>query len=74
MRFKLSHYAVLSVALLTVAPAAIAQRHDTEFTLFGAYRFGGTIDVMDSNSLYEAQDSPKPARFYPKAAAQYRNI
>ena len=43
--------------MLTVAPAAIAQEHNTEFTLFGAYRFGGTIDVMDSNSLYEAQDS-----------------
>ena len=58
MRFKLSHYAELSVALLTVAPAAIAQEQNTEFTLFGAYRFGGTINVMDSNSLYEAQDSP----------------
>ena len=49
---------MLSIALLTIAPAAIAQRQNTEFTLFGAYRFGGTIDVLDSNSLYEAQDSP----------------
>ena len=58
MRFRLSHYTGLAVAFLTVAPAAIAQEHNTEFTLFGAYRFGGTIDVMDSDALYEAQDSP----------------
>lgn len=58
MRFRLSHYAELSVALLTVAPAAIAQEQNSELTLFGAYRFGGTIDVMDSDALYEAQDSP----------------
>ena len=58
MRFKLSHYAVLSVALLTVAPAAIAQEQNTEFTLFGAYRFGGTINVMDSDASYEVQNSP----------------
>ena len=58
MRFKLSHYAELSVALLTVAPAAIAQEQNTEFTLFGAYRFSGTINVMDSDASYEAQDSP----------------
>ena len=44
--------------MLTVAPAAIAQGYNTEFTLFGAYRFGGTVDVMDSDASYEAQDSP----------------
>ena len=58
MRSRLSHYAGLAVAFLAVAPLAIAQEHNTEFTLFGAYRFGGAFDVMDSDVSYEAQDSP----------------
>ena len=58
MRSRLSHYAGLAVAFLAVAPLAIAQEHNTEFTLFGAYRFGGAFDVMDSDASYEAQDSP----------------
>ncbi len=58
MRFRLSHYAGLAVAFLAVAPAAIAQEHNTEFTLFGAYRFGGAFDVTDSVASYDAQDSP----------------
>ena len=53
-----SHCAGLAIALLTFAPAAMAEELDTEFTVFGAYRFGGSIDVLDSDATYEAQDSP----------------
>ncbi len=58
MDIKILRYLTLALAVVSVAPAAIADELDTEFTVFGAYRFGGSIDVLDSDATYEAQDSP----------------
>lgn len=43
---------------LTMLSAASAQQLDNEFTVFGAYRFGGEISVDESDAVYEAKDSP----------------
>jgi opacity protein-like surface antigen len=47
----------LAFALLIVATSAAAQELNTELTVFGGYRFGGTFDVLDSDVTYEIQDS-----------------
>lgn len=49
----------ISIAVLALlgAPAAAAQALDTELTAFGGYRFGGTVDVKDSDSAYELDDA-----------------
>lgn len=44
--------------LFAMAAPASAQQRDSEFTVFGAYRFGGEISVEDSNDVYAAEDSP----------------
>jgi hypothetical protein len=36
----------------------MGQQLDTEITVFGAYRFSGSIDVLDSDATYDVQDSP----------------
>jgi len=43
--------------LLLGASAAAAESLDTELTAFGGYRFGGTVDVKDSDSAYELDDA-----------------
>jgi hypothetical protein len=43
--------------LSATAPAA-AQQLDSEFTVFGAYRFGGEISIDESDAVYKAKDSP----------------
>ena len=48
----------LALVLLITATSAIGQELDTEFTIFGGYRFGGSVDIMDSDATYEIQDSP----------------
>ena len=47
----------LIVGLLSIAFSATADSLDTELTVFGAYRFGGTFDVQTSDAAYEMQDS-----------------
>ena len=49
---------VLTYGLLAMALGASADNLDTELTVFGAYRFGGTFDVDGSDASYEMQDSP----------------
>jgi len=47
----------LLVALVAAASVS-AQQLDSELTVFGAYRFGGEVDVDGADAIYEAQDSP----------------
>ncbi len=47
----------LALALLVAAPSAIGQELNTELTVFGGYRFGGSINVLESDATYEVQDS-----------------
>ena len=47
----------IAVTLLIAATGAAAQKLNTELTVFGGYRFGGSINVLDSDATYEAQDS-----------------
>jgi hypothetical protein len=54
-RLKILVGFVLSLALF--APVA-AQQLDSEFTVFGAYRFGGEISLDESDAVYKAKDSP----------------
>ena len=58
MRHRFLRHAGLALVLLIAAPSAIGQELDTEFTIFGGYRFGGSIDIMDSDATYDVQDSP----------------
>ena len=48
----------LALALLIATTSAFGQELDTEFTVFGGYRFGGSITIVDSDATYEVQDSP----------------
>jgi hypothetical protein len=48
------------IVLLAVTPSAAQAAEDRlglEITPYGAYRFGGTFDVQDSNDAWEIQDS-----------------
>ena len=45
------------MSLASFAPVA-AQQLDSEFTVFGAYRFGGEISLDESDAVYKAKDSP----------------
>ena len=47
----------IAVALLIAATSAVAQELNTELTVFGGYRFGGSISVLDSDATFEVQDS-----------------
>ncbi len=47
----------IAITLLITATSAAAQNLNTELTVFGGYRFGGSINVLDSDATYEAQDS-----------------
>jgi hypothetical protein len=47
----------IAVLLLLGPAAAAAQTLDTELTGFGGYRFGGTVDVKDSDSAYGLDDA-----------------
>ena len=47
----------IAVLLLIAATSASGQQLDTELTVFGGYRFGGSINVLDSDATYEVQDS-----------------
>jgi hypothetical protein len=58
MRLDYLHHTGLALILLIAAPSAIGQELDTELTIFGGYRFGGSVDIMDSDATYEIQDSP----------------
>ncbi len=58
MRHRILHQIGLALALLIAATSAFGQELDTEFTVFGAYRFGGSIAIADSDATYEVQDSP----------------
>jgi len=58
MRHTILHRIGLALALVTAATSAFGQAIDTEFTVFGAYRFGGSIAIADSDATYEVQDSP----------------
>ncbi len=48
---------LIAVLLLIVATGASGQELNTELTVFGGYRFGGSINVLDSDATYEVQDS-----------------
>jgi hypothetical protein len=48
---------LLVVGLVLLASNAIAQEKKFELTPFGAYRFGGTFNVEDSNETYKLADS-----------------
>lgn len=50
--------AVLALALLGATAHSVAADHDSEITVFGAYRFGGTFNVKDTAESYAWQDSP----------------
>lgn len=52
--------------LFTVAATSSAQELDNEFTVFGAYRFGGEISVDESDEVYEANDSPSSGLIWNK--------
>ncbi len=43
---------------LVTASSVSAQQLDSEFTVFGAARFGGEVDVAGSDAVYDVQDSP----------------
>ena len=58
MRHAILHQTGLALALLIAATSVAGQELDTELTVFGAYRFGGSIAVADSDATYEVQDSP----------------
>ena len=47
----------IAVTLLVAASCAAGQELNTELTVFGGYRFGGSINVLDSDATYEVQDS-----------------
>lgn len=47
----------IAVTLLIAASCAAGQELNTELTVFGGYRFGGSINVLDSDATYEVQDS-----------------
>ena len=57
MRYTDLHHIGLAFALLIAATSAAAQELNTELTVFGGYRFGGSINVLDSDATYEVQDS-----------------
>jgi hypothetical protein len=57
MRHTVLHYTGLAFALLIAATSAAAQELETELTVFGGYRFGGSMNVLDSDATYEVQDS-----------------
>jgi len=57
MRYTDLHHIGLACALLIAASGAAGQELDTELTVFGGYRFGGSINVLDSDATYEVQDS-----------------
>ena len=48
---------LLVVGLVLLASNAIAQEKKFELTPFGAYRFGGTFNVEESNETYKLSDS-----------------
>lgn len=48
---------LIAALLLLGGSHAAAQAFDTELTAFGGYRFGGTVDVKDSDSAYELDDA-----------------
>ena len=48
---------VFAVATVVLAAELRAEDRDTELTVFGGYRFGGTFDVQDVNSSYEWRDA-----------------
>ncbi|MGI9271897.1 MAG: outer membrane beta-barrel protein [Woeseiaceae bacterium] len=50
---------VIAIALTLAGLAPVsAQQLENEFTVFGAYRFGGEISLDESDATYEANDSP----------------
>ncbi len=57
MRLNYLHHTGLALVLLIAAPSAIGQELDTEFTVFGGYRFGGSIDILDTDATYEVQET-----------------
>ena len=57
MRYTDLHHIGLAFAFLIAATSAAAQELNTELTVFGGYRFGGSINVLDSDATYEVQDS-----------------
>jgi len=57
MRYADLHHIGLVLAFLIAATNASGQELNTELTVFGGYRFGGSINVLDSDATYEVQDS-----------------
>ncbi len=57
MRYTDLHHIGLAFAVLIAATSASGQELNTELTVFGGYRFGGSINVLDSDATYEVQDS-----------------
>ncbi len=57
MRHTVLHYIGLALAFLMAATSAMGQELNTELTVFGGYRFDGSINVLDSDATYEVQDS-----------------
>jgi hypothetical protein len=57
MRIAIWVFLGLWLMLARAEPVA-AQQRDSEFTVFGAYRFGGEVSVEDSSAVYAAEDSP----------------
>ena len=56
MTFRNYGLIVLAAALFGVSPAVAES--NVELTPFGAYRFGGSFNVDDSNGSYDVEDSP----------------
>jgi hypothetical protein len=57
MRYVDLRHIGLTFAFFTAATSAAAQELNTELTVFGGYRFGGSFNVLDSDATYEVQDS-----------------
>ena len=54
---RIASLVVLGALTLIPGAALHADDHNTELTAFGGYRFGGTVDVQDTDSAYEWQDA-----------------